>query len=33
MAAGAAAMLTGGTALCQAADVERLHNEVAVTPA
>lgn len=33
MAAGAAALLTGGTALCQAADVERLHNEVTVTPA
>ena len=31
MAAGAAALLTAGTALCQAADVERLHNEVVVT--
>ena len=30
MAAGAAALLTTGTALCQAADVERLHKEVAV---
>ncbi|MEO6319269.1 MAG: 1-phosphofructokinase family hexose kinase [Polaromonas sp.] len=30
MAAGAAALLTAGTALCQAADVERLHKEVAV---
>lgn len=33
MAAGAAALLTAGTALCQAADVERMHNEVIVTPA
>ena len=33
MAAGAAALLTAGTALGQAADVERLHNEVIVTPA
>ena len=33
MAAGAAALLTAGTALCQAADVERLHSEVVVTPA
>lgn len=33
MAAGAAALLTAGTALCQAADVERLHNDVVVTPA
>ena len=33
MAAGAAALLTAGTALCQAADVERLHREVAVTSA
>ncbi|HAL37132.1 MAG TPA: phosphofructokinase [Polaromonas sp.] len=33
MAAGAAAMLTAGTALGQAADVERLHNEVTVAPA
>ena len=33
MAAGAAALLTAGTALCQAADVERLHSEVLVTPA
>ena len=31
MAAGAAALLAPGTALCQAADVERLHREVAVT--
>ncbi|MDB5939470.1 MAG: 6-phosphofructokinase [Polaromonas sp.] len=30
MAAGAAALLAPGTALCQAADVERLHREVAV---
>ncbi|MDB5842840.1 MAG: 6-phosphofructokinase [Polaromonas sp.] len=30
MAAGAAALLAAGTALCQAADVERLHREVAV---
>ena len=33
MAAGAAALLAPGTALCQAADVERLHRAVAVTPA
>jgi len=33
MAAGAAALLTAGTALCQAADVERLHKQVLVTPA
>lgn len=33
MAAGAAALLAAGTALCQAADVERLHNEVRITPA
>lgn len=33
MAAGAAALLTAGTALCQAADVERLHNEVIVRSA
>ena len=33
MAAGAAALLTAGTALCQAADVERLHKEVAVISA
>ncbi len=33
MAAGAAALLTAGTALCQAVDVERLRNEVVVTPA
>ena len=32
MAAGAAALLAPGTALCQAADVERLHREVAVCP-
>jgi len=32
MAAGAAALLAPGTALCQAADVERLHREVAVRP-
>lgn len=31
MAAGAAALLTAGTALCQAADVERLHSEVFIT--
>lgn len=31
MAAGAAALLSAGTALCQPADVERLHNEVEVT--
>lgn len=31
MAAGAAALLSAGTALCQPADVERLHNEVKVT--
>ncbi len=31
MAAGAAALLTAGTALCQATDVERLHNEIVVT--
>ena len=31
MAAGAGALLSAGTALCQAADVERLHNEVIVT--
>ena len=31
MAAGAAAVLSAGTSLCQAADVERLHREVAVT--
>ena len=30
MAAGAAALLTLGTALCQAADVERLHSQVTV---
>ncbi len=30
MAAGAAALLTSGTSLCQAADVERLHREVTV---
>ncbi len=33
MSAGAAALLMAGTALCQAVDVERLHNEVIVTPA
>ncbi|ABM37389.1 1-phosphofructokinase family hexose kinase [Polaromonas naphthalenivorans] len=33
MAAGAAALLAPGTALCQAADVERLHREVLITPA
>ena len=33
MAAGAAALLTAGTALCQAADVKRMQNEVVVTPA
>lgn len=33
MAAGAAALLAPGTALCQAADVERLHQQVLVTPA
>ncbi len=33
MAAGAAALLTTGTALCQAADVERLHDEVIITSA
>jgi len=33
MAAGAAALLTAGTALCQATDVERLHHEVVVTSA
>lgn len=33
MAAGAAALLAPGTALCQAADVERLHREVVITPA
>ena len=33
MAAGAAALLTSGTSLCQAADVERLHREVTVRPA
>lgn len=33
MAAGAAALLTSGTSLCQAADVERLHCEVTVQPA
>jgi 6-phosphofructokinase 2 len=33
MAAGAAALLTAGTALCQAADVGRLHTEVAVMAA
>ena len=32
MAAGAAALLAAGTALCQAADVERLHWEVAIHP-
>ncbi|WP_426148204.1 1-phosphofructokinase family hexose kinase [Polaromonas sp. DSR2-3-2] len=32
MAAGAAALLAAGTALCQAADVERLHREVAIHP-
>ena len=32
MAAGAAALLSAGTALCQPADVERLHKEVEVTP-
>ncbi len=31
MAAGAAALLAPGTALCQAADVERLHRDVLVT--
>lgn len=31
MAAGAAALLTAGTALCQAVDVERLHHEVKVS--
>jgi 6-phosphofructokinase 2 len=31
MAAGAGALLSAGTALCQVADVERLHNEVIVT--
>ena len=31
MAAGAASLLTAGTALCQAADVERLHSEVFIT--
>jgi 6-phosphofructokinase 2 len=31
MAAGAAALLTEGTALCQAADVERLHKQVIIT--
>jgi 6-phosphofructokinase 2 len=31
MAAGAAALLSAGTALCQVADVERLHNEVTIT--
>ena len=30
MAAGAAALLTLGTALCQATDVERLHRQVTV---
>ena len=33
MAAGAAALLTAGTALCQPADVERLSQQVLVTPA
>jgi 6-phosphofructokinase 2 len=33
MAAGAAALLTAGTALCQPADVERLARQVVVTPA
>jgi 6-phosphofructokinase 2 len=33
MACAAAALLTAGTALCQAADVERLAREVIVTPA
>lgn len=33
MAAGAAALLTAGTALCQPADVERLAQQVLVTPA
>lgn len=33
MAAGAAALLSAGTALCQAADVERLQGDVAVTSA
>ncbi|MEO7160232.1 MAG: 1-phosphofructokinase family hexose kinase [Polaromonas sp.] len=33
MAAGAAALLAPGTALCQAADVERLHRQVLITPA
>lgn len=32
MAASAAALLTAGTALCQAADVERLQREVSITP-
>lgn len=33
MASGAAALLSAGTALCQPADVERLHNDVKVTRA
>jgi 6-phosphofructokinase 2 len=33
MAAGAAALLTAGTALCQPADVERLAQQVQLTPA
>jgi 6-phosphofructokinase 2 len=33
MAAGAAALLAPGTALCQAADVEQLHHQVRITPA
>lgn len=33
MAAGAAALLTAGTALCQQADVERLQQQVSVSPA